>query len=468
MSKKTIVPSREELQNIYSKEGSTISSLAKLYNTSNPTVRKWLIDYGIERKDHRQASTEANNRNTKYTKPTKEQLIFDYQNLSFNQLCRKHNCNRQKMNSLFEEYLIEKRVHNTIDMPEKTILENLYAVQELSPRQIGKEFGVSNVTVMNWCKKLDIPLRKIKESVKIAIPLIESTKLKRHGYSYFPDDLSYQSSKAEQEIADFLNSYGFDFRKSRNILSGNREIDLFDENKKIAIEYCGCYWHSEIHESKKDSKYHFRKWEECSNQGIQLITLFDVEWLSDKQKIKNFLLSKLGVFDNRIYARKCEIVEDLPCKSFFETNHIQGSPTRIDKSYSLVYDGNIVGAISIGKHHRQNNDELLLNRMAFLSGTQVVGGASKLLSCLKGQGIVTFSDNRWSNGMVYEKAGFSLDKKLSPDYFYYNLKTNEIRSKQSLTKKKMNCPKDKTERDCALELRYVRVWDCGKKRWIMK
>ena len=65
MSKKIDMPPKEELLELYTKDGCTISSLAKHYSTSNPTIRNWLIIYEIERKSHKQASTEANNRHRK-------------------------------------------------------------------------------------------------------------------------------------------------------------------------------------------------------------------------------------------------------------------------------------------------------------------------------------------------------------------------------------------------------------------
>ena len=56
------IPSKSELNLKYSKEGSTISSLARHYNVSNPTIRKWLRSHKIIIKSHAQASKEANNR----------------------------------------------------------------------------------------------------------------------------------------------------------------------------------------------------------------------------------------------------------------------------------------------------------------------------------------------------------------------------------------------------------------------
>jgi hypothetical protein len=114
--------------------------------------------------------------------------------------------------------------------------------------------------------------------------------------------------------------------------------------------------------------------------------------------------------------------------------------------------------------------------MCFKAGVQVVGGASKIFSmCIKWckdnkiEKIITWSDNRWSVGDIYEKLGFELDSKLKPDYSYVDLKRKCCRvSKQSQKKSNSNCPKEMTENQWALQNNLVRIWDCGKKRWIFK
>ena len=132
-----------------------------------------------------------------------------------------------------------------------------------------------------------------------------------------------------------------------------------------------------------------------------------------------------------------------------------------------------MGLITAGNHHRNKTDKkLILNRLAFKNNTTIVGGASKLLKALcdyaKENGyhkIISWSDNRWSEGNVYNKIGFSLAKNLRYDYSYVN-KDKRI-SKQSCQKKKLIKlgAIGKTEHEMALSLKLYRIYDCGKKRW---
>jgi hypothetical protein len=107
--------------------------------------------------------------------------------------------------------------------------------------------------------------------------------------------------------------------------------------------------------------------------------------------------------------------------------------------------------------------------MCFKPNIQVVGGASKLLASLRGdQPIISWSDNRWSQGNVYKEMGFTLGQELPQDYSYVDLKKPYRRiSKQSQKKSNTNCPTSLTERQWCAERGLARIWDCGKKRWIL-
>ena len=149
--------------------------------------------------------------------------------------------------------------------------------------------------------------------------------------------------------------------------------------------------------------------------------------------------------------------------------HIQGTPAKgsVERVYSLALNGETICAIVMGKHHRTGKSGIL-SRYAVKSGCLVIGGAKRLMSrVMKDYAqIITWSDNRWSEGFLYSHLGFTLTKEYGPDYCYF--KNNKIYSKQSMTKKKLQCADTQTEYQRALELGYDRIWDCGKKKWELK
>lgn len=294
------------------------------------------------------------------------------------------------------------------------------------------------------------------------------TKMEKYG-SYYPN-----FKKTEFEIKNWLNSFGFDFQSNIEILNG-KEIDLFDKKLLIAIEYCGLYWHNEHSPEPRKRLYHFEKYKKCLEQNIQLITIFEDEWHGRKDQCQNFLKSKIKVYDKKVFARKCsvDIISNKTSKLFHEENHIQGSPRGMIVAYGLFYENKLIGVMSLGRHHR-NSSQITLDRFCVSSGHQISGGASKLFKACTNWAannnyskIISWSDNRWSNGNLYKKLGFKLEKKLVPDYSYVNMKNpNKIRiSKQSQAKKNTKCPKNKTEVDWCTERGMARIWDCGKIRW---
>ena len=76
-------------------------------------------------------------------------------------------------------------------------------------------------------------------------------------------------SNYEMELIDYISSIIGEeniIRNDRTILNGN-ELDVYVPSKKVAFEFDGLYWHSEI--KKPNKKYHLQKTMECEKQGIQ-------------------------------------------------------------------------------------------------------------------------------------------------------------------------------------------------------
>lgn len=285
-------------------------------------------------------------------------------------------------------------------------------------------------------------------------------------YGVFP--YRKTSGKDEVRLRKWLESFGYDFPSNYSILSG-KEIDLYSDELKLGIEYCGIYWHNEDSPEPRDRNYHLNKYRGCLEKDIRLITIFSDEFINRENQVKNFLKSVLGKFDTRLFARKCECIEidRRAGAEFIEENHILGCKVMSKAYFGLIYENKLVGVTSLRFHHRKSK-EIVLDRMCFADGVSIVGGASKMLSrCVdwcKNNGfdkIISWSDNRYSQGNVYEKIGFILDGELRPDYSYVHKNKKERVSKQS-----MRVPAGISEKEYAKSLGFSRIWDCGKKRYI--
>jgi len=289
------------------------------------------------------------------------------------------------------------------------------------------------------------------------------------------------TSKAEFFIDEWVKSLGLHTEKFRfKGKTKGKEIDIYIPSLNLGIEYCGLYWHNELSPQPRLRAYHYDKMIQANEQGIRLITIFEDEWESRNSQVKGFLKSILKKSKRRVFARKCEVkeVESKEARTFLEKYHIQGK-TNFKVALGLFFEDELLGLVTGNTHHRQKGDNppLVLNRLVFKEDCQIIGGSSKLLKSLMKYGknsgyekLISWSDNRWSQGNVYEKIGFILTESLGPDYSYVVEGARERQSKQS-NKKKLLIKKgavgtmNNTERELALSLNLYRIWDCGKKRW---
>ena len=108
---------------------------------------------------------------------------------------------------------------------------------------------------------------------------------------------------------------------------------------------------------------------------------------------------------------------------------------------------------------RSSGKELELSRFCIAQGINVVGGFSKILPHLP-KPIVTYSDNRVSDGKLYEVNGFKFDGFVKPTYEF--MKNGERLSKRSLEAKVGT-----NDTQVYTSNGYYTLYDAGKKRWAL-
>lgn len=346
-----------------------------------------------------------------------------------------------------------------------------------------KKYGVNSpkqkhITEDTW-NKINDPVwleKENKENGKKLIQISEdlgvSVALISHYFQKYNITPYYYTgqSESEKEIIEFLRSIGVKVEKKNRTLCKPKEIDIVLPEFKLGIEFCGLYWHADIHD-KMYPNYHLDKLEQCNIKEYELITLFEDEWLENKEIIKRFLLYKTKRMKEKVYARNCYItptVSRKQKKEFFNTYHIQGNGGG-SITYSLQNDENIAAMMTFIK---RKNGIFELNRYA--TSKIVVGGFSKLLSYFKKNNkwnkIVSFADRRISNGDVYLKSGFELMNVSSPGYFYIVKNKRFHRRnfmKKYLPNKLKNFDPDLTEFENCDNNNILRIWDCGQLKFEM-
>lgn len=280
----------------------------------------------------------------------------------------------------------------------------------------------------------------------------------------------YNSSVGEQEVADFVSSLDIKTITNTRSVINPLELDIFIPSHNLAIEYCGLYWHSE--QQGKNKHYHQNKYNRCKKIGIRLLTIFEDEWLLNKQLIQNKISNILQKSKTaNVFARKTRIVQVTKNnkQSFLNDNHIQGTGLS-SINIGLEHDGMLVACMSFSKHKNYH----LLTRYA--TSCSVVGGFSKLLQHFKHNydwtQLVSFADLRWSEGDVYFKTGWLVDKIIPPDYSYATSNTNRYHKfnyrRKHLPHKLKNFDPNLSERENCDNNGILRIWDCGKLRFVIK
>lgn len=284
---------------------------------------------------------------------------------------------------------------------------------------------------------------------------------------------SHKISRSENEIFEYIkaNTQLQVLNNVRGILSDNKELDIYIPSKKIAIEYNGMRWHSE--EFGKDKNYHINKLNECNQQGIRLIQVFETEYIKNKDLILKKILHIIGEtkVTQKVYARKCRVSEITKNEAelFLNKHHIQGF-TSSTVYLGLIHDDKIVSVMSF-KRQTNNSYKWELTRFSSDNSLLVIGGAGKLFAYFiekyDPSEIKSFADRRWTvdeNENLYTKLGFKLYRTTQPDYRYTKTQTDYIhkfRFRKEKLHKKYGFPMSMTESEMTSALGYYKIWDCG-------
>jgi len=296
--------------------------------------------------------------------------------------------------------------------------------------------------------------------------------------------------QAELELFEYICTLEKDIIKNSRTIISPYELDIFIKNKKIAIEYDGILYHSYGKGAssllnnylKEDKKYHLNKTLMCEKMGIQLLHIFENEWIDEKkQKIwKSIINSKIGL-NKTIYARKCELrkVDSKNIKEFMNNNHLQGFIPS-SECYGLFYNNELICSLTLSKSRYNKKYDWEITRFANKLNINVVGGFSKLLKHFRKNNvgsIITYADRRISNGNLYRKNGFIELHESKPNYFYIDMNHHKnrliLQSRINFQKHKLknllkNFDPSLTESENMFNNNFRRIWDCGNLVFVLE
>jgi len=273
------------------------------------------------------------------------------------------------------------------------------------------------------------------------------------------------SSKSGQEL-NLLNYikdiYIGEIKSNTRSVINSFELDIYLPELKLAVEYNGLYWHGELN---KDKNYHYNKFKACEEKGIDLIQIWEDDWIYKQEIVKSIIKNRIGIIKNKIYARKCiiKVIEDRErVYNFFNKNHIQGKT-----NYSIaigLYDNNeLISCMLFLKNE--------LVRFANIIDYNVIGSASKLFKYYTNNydfnEIVSFADRSVFTGNLYKNLGFEFVHKTKHNFWWV---VQGIRLHRfSYNKKKlinMGGNPNLTEWQIMLEMGNYRIFGCGLDKYV--
>ena len=145
-------------------------------------------------------------------------------------------------------------------------------------------------------------------------------------------------SKQEIELFNFIKEQLKGYKICRNIKNiikdenQKYELDIYIPKLNLAFEYNGNYWHSNLY---KDKYYHQLKTKLCYQNNIQLVHIYENDWVNNKDKIKNQIIELLNDKD-------CSKYNWISLKDY--NKYVLSEPIEIyeDNRYKIYNEGKFI------------------------------------------------------------------------------------------------------------------------------
>jgi hypothetical protein len=169
-----------------------------------------------------------------------------------------------------------------------------------------------------------------------------------------------QNSSYEAEIDQWLKTFPVKYVRNTRSIIKPLELDFYFPDHNLAIEFNGLSHHSEflgkhIRNNNIDFKtYHYKKWKECDERGITLISIFEDEWNNKKEIIKHKIMRMLGLNSCKsIGARQIQVVDPADKSAIIallDKHHWQGSIKNFQVGIEARYHDQLIGAMTFSKN----------------------------------------------------------------------------------------------------------------------
>jgi hypothetical protein len=242
-------------------------------------------------------------------------------------------------------------------------------------------------------------------------------------------------SSKHKEILNFLDSHDIKYKINDRKIIKPYEVDIYIPEKKLAIEYHGLYWHS-----IKGNRYiHRNKYTKSIDININLIQVFENEWLKHKDIVKSIILDNLGLLNENI-SNNIKEISNKEYNQFCLNNDIKGIGFAKIK-IGLFYNNELVEVIGLNKHYKYSYEliRLCCKLNCKLNGSKLL---EYFINKYKPISILFYCNARYQYN--YKSLGFELINHIKPKFYY-------TKGVKLFNKKQNKCHK---------------IWDAGKLLYI--
>lgn len=228
-------------------------------------------------------------------------------------------------------------------------------------------------------------------------------------------------SAAQLELRDYIQSLvpGEEVRVGDRQVIGPLELDIYVPSRNFGLEYNGLIFHSDYFGSKRGR--HQTKALRCREAGVKLLAVFEDEWRDNRELVEAMIRHRLGVSSGlKLRASKLEVRfldRNRDFSAFFDRFHLDGQ-ARASWAVGLFLGPDLLACLSIRSNFKKETE---ICRFAVDYRYRIPGAAGRLLKAARTRipgPLVTFSNNRLSEGNVYQVLGFDLVAENPSSYWY--------------------------------------------------
>jgi len=168
---------------------------------------------------------------------------------------------------------------------------------------------------------------------------------------------------------------------SKHLLGERKELDIYHQTLKVALEANGTYWHSD---KFCDELYHIKKTKLGLEQGIRVYQITENDWWHKMDVTKSLITQRLFKEYEKV---DCIIgnIEDDRLRKFVDKNSLLNFETDYDMPFSILKDGTViaVGSFKITYDDLTLNNFCMNHRFQSYDVVDTIVVFAKALGCFK-------------------------------------------------------------------------------------